>query len=396
MDKKKHIHQPANDTYTLSDRQEIEPLIAGYLTNDLGEDDLAALHNWIYADKNNEDFFNHLKSVWIASGSMNTPVYRKQEREKILKKISFREDEERKRRQKKLRLNILQYAASFLIFASVGALSMYLWLQNRTTEMSFPASVAKETIVEAPLGSISKIILPDSSEVWLNAGSVIRYGNAYGDSVRSVGLTGEAFFSVRTNPEKPFIVNVNDVTVRALGTKFNVKAYPEEQSVTATLEEGIIDIDVADVNHKKIVLKPNEKVIIRNKNYEVSRIDSGPKKEPQSSEIIKKPQDIQLVSGVNSILTSSWKDKQWKVSNESVTSFASMLARRYNYPVVVRDEELSRYQFSGTIENESIEHILEALRQTAPLDYRIYKDSIVLTMNHANKDKFISILKKSD
>jgi hypothetical protein len=80
MDKKKRIHQPGDDKEVLSVRRKIEPLIAGYLTNDLSEDDLVILYNWMYADKNNKDLFNHLKSVWIVSGTVNKPSWNRDNR----------------------------------------------------------------------------------------------------------------------------------------------------------------------------------------------------------------------------------------------------------------------------------------------------------------------------
>ena len=86
--------------------------------------------------------------------------------------------------------------------------------------------------------------MPDSSQIWLNAGTTITYSEDYGQRTRTLNLNGEAYFKVAKDSLHPFIVNTQGIIVRALGTRFNVKAYPEEKTISATLEEGKIDVRI--------------------------------------------------------------------------------------------------------------------------------------------------------
>lgn len=373
----------------------IEILIIRYLTNDVDEAGLQELNAWL-GQEENRSYFNKIKAAWILSGANKESIKADAEDswKELLERISIGRGSYTgtiKQADRAWR-RMARFAAVFVLAFAAGALSVYL-LDRREAAL-FPNSIPElsETIIEAPLGSRNKIILPDSSEVWLNAGSTLHYPRDFGPDNRKLRLTGEAFFSVKSNAQRPFIVEANKVSVRALGTKFNVKAYPEEEYVTAILQEGKIDVVIADLKHDKITLNPNEKIVIHKQAYEISE---GREKEPAAitPPAIRKEERLLVKSKVNAGLSTSWKDKQWKVTDESVESLVPVLGRRYGREIIIRDRELNNYIFTGTIENESIEHILEALRQTAPLDYTIHKDSIVLSLNQANKAKFAPILR---
>jgi transmembrane sensor len=114
-------------------------------------------------------------------------------------------------------------AAAILVFAFFigGALSYIIF--NKT-----PQSVSAFTIIKAPYGAKSEVILPDGSHVWINAGSSIKYDNNYNKTSRTLLLEGEAYFKVAKNKDIPFIVNTADIDIVAVGTEFNVKAYADE------------------------------------------------------------------------------------------------------------------------------------------------------------------------
>lgn len=391
MDRKEDIQHPE------SGNEQMDLLIVGYLTNDINEEGLRQLTRWLDSEEN-LSYFNKIKAAWILSGVDTGSIDTNRSWEEHLGRITsgYGGDKGLARRTGRMKVrHLLPFAAAVILAFALGALSVYL--VDREKELPLVAGAmteVKETVIEAPLGSRSRVVLPDNSEVWLNAGSTLRYTNDFGINDRQLELTGEAYFSVISNAQKPFIVKANDVSVRALGTKFNVKAYPEEQYVTAILKEGIIDVVIADLNHEKITLNPNEKITIHKQAYQISEDKAGKVKTTTISPKKTKIEEMLIVSKVNADLSTSWKDKQWKVTDESVTSLVPMLGRRYGRSIIIRDYELDRYKFTGTIENESIEHILEALRQTAPLDYTIYKDSIVLSLNQENKAKFAPILRK--
>jgi ferric-dicitrate binding protein FerR (iron transport regulator) len=115
------------------------------------------------------------------------------------------------------------------------------------------------------VGSRTHMTLPDGTKVWLNAGSRIHYEKSFGEQGREISLVGEAFFDVASNPKKPFIIHTAKLDIRVLGTSFNVKSYPSDKTTEATLVRGMIEVSILDRPADKIVLKPNEKLIVTNK-----------------------------------------------------------------------------------------------------------------------------------
>ncbi len=155
----------------------------------------------------------------------------------------------------------LQYflkVAAIVIFVFSTAISTYYiyteHISSATSLMSY------ETV--APLGSQTKIVLPDGTIAWLNSGSTLKYNNSYGNENRTVELTGEGYFEVQKNPNKPFYVYANEIKVKVLGTIFNVRSYVDEADVEVDLLEGKVDVSVESVKNSKVLsLLPNERMV---------------------------------------------------------------------------------------------------------------------------------------
>ena len=116
--------------------------------------------------------------------------------------------------------------------------------------------------ISTPSKTIREIKLPDGSTVRLNEGSKLEYSNAFNDQLREVTLSGEAFFDVVKDKEKPFIIHANKVNIRVLGTAFNIKSYPGEGSVETSLIRGSVEVTINDEPGKKYILKPNQKLVV--------------------------------------------------------------------------------------------------------------------------------------
>lgn len=208
--------------------------------------------------------------------------------------------------------------------------------------------------VNTPKGVYSKIELPDGTTVFLNSGSKMIYPARFNGRKREVKLWGEGFFDVKKDAS-PFIVSSQRIRVKVLGTAFNFRNYPSDSIGIVTLERGAVELSL--VNHnKKVVMKPNEQVILNKNKTEFivkSKID---------------PKDF-----------SSWKDGEFVFKSISFPELCNNLERRYNYTFVIENDQYSHETFTGKFKHgESIEQIMEIIKLNTSIHYKIVKDSIII------------------
>ena len=211
----------------------------------------------------------------------------------------------------------------------------------------------------APKGSISKLYLPDSTLIYLNAGSSIKYCTDQTQDKREVYLSGEAWFDVRKDAEHPFVVHTPYYKVKVLGTEFNVRAYKDDQEITTTLEKGRIEI-LSGENfklHKPIDIRPGEQISYNKKDRKIN------------------------VKRVNSSLYSSWKDNKLIFVNKNFKELIDILERKYGVEIQVVDTTIYRYHFDGTIKDESIFEMLDLIKTTLPIQYHIDDQTIIIEKN---------------
>ena len=246
-------------------------------------------------------------------------------------------------------LNTYQkYAAIFLLGALLPSLVL-------AYQAFFIHEKMLSQVISVPYGAKSNISLPDGSEIILNAGSKINYDANYGKKDRRITLKGEAYFKVAKNKKSAFIVKTKDITVKAYGTEFNVKCYDSDNTTEATLIEGSIGVRLNNNSSKKeYLLKPKEQFIYNHINGKDS-----------------KHNNLIIAKNVNINLTTSWIHDKIQVRSVTLKELAVKLQRKYNVTIHIENKELEKMKFTGILENETIEQILQALELSAKIKYRI-------------------------
>jgi ferric-dicitrate binding protein FerR (iron transport regulator) len=258
----------------------------------------------------------------------------------------------------------------------------------------------REQYVEmvAPMGSRSFVVLSDGTEVWLNSGSKIRFSNFFGKTTREVRLEGEAYFTVAKNKDIPFIVHAADVNVTAIGTAFNVKAYADEGKVETTLDEGIVKIEstAKDKLSDPLFLKPKQKAIYSKNVVLVNEVNNQtnatePKSVNAKNELTSAKVEVDSLADTKPF--TSWKDNRWIFRHETLHDLARKLERRYDVEISFADSSIRNYTFSGSLYDESIEQVFEAIKLIAPINFRIRHKEIEISTNKYMIDKYEKLKK---
>lgn len=258
-------------------------------------------------------------------------------------------------------------SAAILLFAIVGYV-VFLKPQKQS-------SLQSHNEVFARPGVKTQIILPDGTLIWLNSDSKLIYEHDFKEPTREVQLIGEAFFDVAKDASRPFIVHTSDIDIKVLGTAFNVKSYPQNKIIEATLLRGIIEVTKPhQPNGPKIILHPHEKLIFQktlesNTAFSKQKDDSISVAAPQRTDIavLKIPQNIP-----DSALTeTSWLYNKLIFEGDTFQELAEKMERWYNVKIIFHNTQVASYRFRGVFENESLEEALEALQLTASFQYKI-------------------------
>lgn len=225
---------------------------------------------------------------------------------------------------------------------------------------------------KVPYGKTSRVQLPDGSIVKMNAGTILSYPLHFAANSRDVKLQGEAFFEVTKNPDRPFLVHAGNLTVKVLGTSFNVKAYDDDTDVETTLIHGKVQVMMDSDPDKQITLSPNEKLT-------VSKRFSNMKTAHLPGEVKYKLQTVSGAAATDHIYEIAWLSRKVAFNNESFAAVAKVIERKYNVKIVFQQEELKNELITGVFETEDLLRALHLLQMITAFNYEIKGDQIILS-----------------
>lgn len=219
-------------------------------------------------------------------------------------------------------------------------------------------------------GERKNIQLPDGSVVNLNAGSTIRIDESFDVSERNVYLEGEAYFDVKHNEKKAFIVHTAEMDIKALGTAFDVKAYKEERITEASLIRGLVEVTLKKNNNKALVLHPNQKITWKNDEPEVrnNTVLTATNKLSKHNEGMPEKLRVSVQGDIKEI---AWKDNKLIFEDDELSDIAHLLERWYGVHIEFGDDSIRSYRFTAIFEKEDLQTVLNFLKESKPFNYKI-------------------------
>lgn len=247
----------------------------------------------------------------------------------------------------KLITKYLSKAAAILFLPLLLTFAYYLLFESKEIRTEQTISYNE---VYTPLSAKTKLILPDSTVVWLNSGSRLKYPFIFQNKSREVFLSGEGYFEVASNEKIPFVVKTDELDIIAYGTSFNVMAYSDDKTIETTLVEGKVEV-------------------------EETRTKCSVDLEPSCQSVFHRATGKQVTEKVDTKFYTSWKDGRLIFRDEPITDVIRKLERWFNCTIILEDNVLKDYRYTGNIEMEKLTEVVDLIGITTPVDYIYNKET---------------------
>ena len=307
-------------------------LLQKYLRNETSEEELVEVLDWLDASTENQrylDRLDYISNLNILAGEAQPRI---------------------RRRTVSLWKRTAQWsAAAAAVLLACAGLGHYMAdriLERRTRDMM---------AITAPNGQSMSVTLSDGTTVWLNSGAKLEYPSIFSRKTRRVKISGEAMFEVEHDASRPFIVETFACDAEVLGTKFNIEAYPDSETITTTLLEGSVEVE-SRLSRECIRMVPSQQLSYDIQSGEMKLSTISDSKEPVR-----------------------WKDNVWVLHQTPFTQVCHRLEQMFNVKIVIMNDKFIGKKFTGEFRfGDSLESILEVIRITTPFTYEREEDTIIL------------------
>lgn len=312
----------------------MDHIIAKYLSGEASDSEKKELRSWLNESEEHRKQFSQIQNLWHVAHPAFDPnsidvegakkVFKEQIRSgRVLRFKSF--------------LSTVQRVAAILFLPLLFLYAYQLFFRpGSNLEMAYQE-------ITSPYGGRSEVKLPDGTRVWLNGGGKLKYPLRFDSNERRVKLLGEAYFEVKSSEKHPFVVETEELNVRATGTAFNVAAFEKDTIVSVTLIHG--KVTVTDQQNCPTLMMPNE-------NYTFNK---------SSRKGVLRQVDVYKWK--------AWKDGILVFRNERLDEVLKRLSQIYNVDIVLKDKSQASLEFRATFENESLDEILTMIMKTTSLSY---------------------------
>lgn len=324
-------------------------LLAKYMAGEASDQETHVMEEWLGKSAENRALYNSIKSDWKLMDTMKTQFNTDKAWNKLHERIAASEGfsvvQDKPSVQVRSRsffLTPLRVAASIMLMALLG--TSVWFITSNMKRVSYTAGNEERG---------KQVVLPDGSSVFLNASSSLSYSRSFSRKLREVKLDGEAFFEVKPDKTKPFLIYANTACVTVLGTSFNVNARKNNNQVSVYVATGIVELSETDNRSNRILLKPGNMGMMNNR--EITAIAAG---------------------NENAI---AWKTGTLSFRDTKLLEVTSLLNDIYGVNIVLRESGLDTTRINGDYQNDPLDEILQVICKQTHLTVEKSDDMIYLS-----------------
>ncbi len=333
----------------MSENNHIDILISKTISGNATSEEIKELEKWKNAAKENQHLFEKSKKAWKKGGNYIHETTLQTDKSKLESGYNrYLSD----RVRKMSRQSFIYKIAAVLAFPIALAMGWYLFGESEK-----PVQLAEQLYeISSPKGHVSKVRLPDGTEVWINTNSSIIYDAAsFNQDNREIQLKGEAYFEVTSSEEKPFTVVTPHANVKVTGTSFNVNAYPASTLFETVLAEGKIELQLKSGTTESLHVEPNQQVIFNS---------------------INKKLDVQQVEAE---MFTAWRNGEIIFKDATLADLVKELERIYDIQFHMQPANLGELRFRGMFSyNNNLIEALEKIKKSSHVDYYIKNKEVWL------------------
>lgn len=338
--------------------RKVEELLPGYLSDELSDKYRAIVEKWRIELPENEVLYSESLKAWEVLSLLN-------EMEQFnsfeaLRRVNTKLSEPKPA----IWWTTIQRIAAILLLPLL-VYSGYLTIQKQTNGNGQEQVMLQK--VCSRQGMVTQFALVDGTKVWLNSGSQLQFPNRFSGDKREVMLKGEAFFEVTKNEKQPFRVNANELKVEVLGTSFDVVSFDSDTQSEVVLVTGNVALSSEIGQIKK----------------EYGAMHSG-----QRAIYDKEKQKI-FTEEVDVDKYIAWREGSLIFRDDAMEDVVKRLSRWFNVEITINDPEIKNYIYKATFRNENLTQVLNLLKLSAPIDYRITNRKLLPDGNFTKQKVFL-------
>lgn len=312
-----------------------DELIIKFLLGESAEAEKIQINNWLTSDAKNQKYFEEMQLIWDTSKRLGSKHLG--DENTAWEKFKSRTEESKSQQSKAFNFNWINIAASLLLLSTLG---WFGYLQFKS-----PPQINSQTLANTRI-----INLPDGSTVTLNKYSRIDFPEKFTGEYRDIKLiAGEAFFSIKPDKDKPFVIQTKNASIRVVGASFNVKCSDEKTEVT--VETGVVKVTKKE---RSIDLQPGEKVVV----------------DDHYSSLQKQT--------VTDRFYNYYITREFVANGTPLWRLIEVLNDTYDVKIIIKNENINNLKLTSSFKNESLDSIIEVITETFQLKATRENNLIIL------------------